>query len=341
MAAEEACPSPKPSYRPQEVATTFVEGYYLLLRDHPEELHKFYLDSSTVSRRVGSDGGAMTNFTTMEEIEKQVNTSLDCKEYEIVSFYAQIAPNKGVFVMVVGCLTTKDDKMRKFNQSFLLAPMEGIGYFVSNDILSFLDEQETITIDIKDVPKDCSEKDVPKDVPKKSFLSVVSALTENNDPFKAPPVKKSVRPTPQAANPERKSGLDGKKKARNVVENVKGERSVFVGNLAFDSNPEEVYEAFKSSFGAIKQNGVQIRTDKLNRCYAFIQFESSESAKSAVQASSIRIGNRKLNIEEKKRNASENHKSSQDQSINGNVSANGQTNSRGNRNSNRRNGPEN
>ncbi|XP_022743453.1 ras GTPase-activating protein-binding protein 2-like [Durio zibethinus] len=322
MAEAKACPLP--SFTPQEVAAAFVKQYYFLLRDSPGDLYKFYQDSSVVSR-VGSDG-AMTSFTTMDEIKKQVLSSLDCKEYDIFSCDSQFTANGGVFIVVVGCFTTKNDEMSKFNQSFLLAPMEGVnGYFVSNDILRFFDEQETKTIPTEDVPAafsastpddTASTNDAPEEVvPKKSFLSVVNALNENNAPFKAPPVKKSVGKAPQESNLDRKNGLEGKKNTTNV-ENVKG-TSIFVGNLAMDSKPEELYEAFKS-FGPIKRNGVQVRTDKQNRWFAFIQFESSGSAQSAIQASFIRIGNRKLNIEEKKRNDYENRKFSQE-SINGNA----------------------
>ncbi|XWS30136.1 hypothetical protein CRYUN_Cryun24cG0092100 [Craigia yunnanensis] len=180
--------------------------------------------------------------------------------------------------------------------------MEGVdGYFVSNDILRFLDEQETIIIPAEDVPTafstsaldDVSTNDVLEEVvSKKSFLSV------------------------------------------RKVETVKG-TSIFVGNLAMDSKPEELYEAFKS-FGPIKRKRVQIRTDKLNRCFAFIQFESSGSTQSAIQTSFIIIGNQKLNIQEKKRKDFENRKFSQE-SINGN----GPDNFKGGKNFTRRNGPAN
>ena len=341
MAEAKACPSP--SYTAQEVADAFMKQYYLLFRDSPGELEKFYKDSSMVSR-LGSDG-AMTSFTTMEEIEKHVLPSLDCKEYDILSCDAQFTANEEVFVVVIGCFTTKNDEMSKFNQSFLLTSMEGVnGYFVSNDILRFFDEQETITIPTEDdptafstsAPDDASTNDVPEEVVhKKSFLSVVNALKENNDPFKAPPVKKSVGRAPQESNLDRESGFEGMKNTRKV-ETVEG-TSIFVGNLAMDSKPEELYEAFKT-FGPIKRNGVQIRTDKLNRCFAFIQFESSGSAQRAIQASFIRIGNQKLNIQEKKRKDFDNRKFSQE-SIN--VNGNGPDNFRGGRNFTRRNGPAN
>ncbi|XP_022764235.1 uncharacterized protein LOC111309443 [Durio zibethinus] len=320
MAAAKSCPLP--SYTPQEVAAVFVDRYYFLLRDSPGELHKFYLDSSMVSR-LGPDG-AMISFTTMEEIRKHVLSSLDCKEYEILSSDAQLTANEGVFVVVIGCFTTKNNQMRNFNQSFLLTPMERANsYFVLNDIMRFLDEQETKVVHSEDVltavSTSTSDDEPTNDVPKKSFLSVVHALKENTAPFKAPPVRKSISRAPQESNFDEKSGSEEKKNTR-TVDNVEG-TSIFVGNLATDSKPEELYEAFKS-FGPIKRNGVQIRTDKQHRWYAFIQFESFCSAQSAIQASFIRIGDRRLNIKEKKRNDSGNSKFSRD-SLNGNGNGNG------------------
>ncbi|XP_022764406.1 ras GTPase-activating protein-binding protein 2-like [Durio zibethinus] len=338
MAAAKACPLP--SYTPQEVAAVFVDRYYFLLRDFPGELHKFYLDSSMVSR-LGPDG-VMISFTTMEEIRKHVLSSLDCKEYEILSSDAQFTANEGVFVVVIGCFTTKNDEIRKFNQSFVLTPMERVnGYFVSNDILRFLDKQESKVVHTESIPTavstSTSDDEPTNAVPKKSFLSVVPAQNENNAPFKAPPMRKSINTAPQESNFDRKSGLEEKKNTR-IVDNVEG-TSIFVGNLATDSKPEELYEAFKS-FGPIKRNGVQIRTDKEHRWYAFIQFESSCSAQIAIQASFIRIADRRLIIKEKKSNDSGNPKFSRD-SMNGNGNCNGQDNFRSGSNFTRHNGPAN
>ncbi|XP_022764407.1 CUGBP Elav-like family member 6 [Durio zibethinus] len=115
--------------------------------------------------------------------------------------------------------------------------------------------------------------------PKKSFLNVVNALNGNNAPFKAPPTRKSAPTTAKES---------------------KG-KSIFVGNLAMGVNVEELHLGFKK-FGPIKQNGIKTLSDHMkNRCFAFIEFESSSSAQSAIQAaSSITIGNRKVHIEEKK-----------------------------------------
>ncbi|KAE8684415.1 Detected protein of unknown function [Hibiscus syriacus] len=396
-------------------AAVFVDRYYLVLRDSPEEIHKFYNDSSMVSRPGPDD--IMATFTTIQHIKKHLLSSFGCKQFHIVSCDSQLAANQGVFVVVTGSFTTNNEQIIKFNQSFMLSPMETTvhDYFISNDILKFLDDKEWITPNVStsssttdlfleedfstsdvskagsslsshDIPavsssvqedtpaiyvEDVSSvvlsphQDVPtvedvsivvqsdvstlpvaddsttvsslaqhdepiKDVssivsnstqhdgptfcmedfpaiisnstcrvpidhiPKKSFSSVVQVLNENDAQFKPPPIRKSVR----VLQEPKKSGLEGENKNMNTG-NVKADgTSIFVGNLATGSKPEQLHEAFKR-FGPIKSNGVQIKLDRLYRSYAFVQFESSRSAKAAVQASFIKIGNRKLNIKEK------------------------------------------
>ncbi|OMO75837.1 hypothetical protein CCACVL1_16008 [Corchorus capsularis] len=278
-----------------EVAYVFVKTYYELLCVSPGEIHKFYKDSSTVTRP-GHDG-AMLSFTTMEEIKEHVASSMDCKGSEIHSFDSQYTSNNnGVVILVMGRLFMENDETRRFNQSFFLAPMENVyGYFVSNDVFRFLDEQETVIMRMGDVSTaissptqdDVSTKEA---LPKKTFLSVVNSLSENSDPFKEPPVK---------TESEKNGWWDRKRYTRHG--DFDNATTVFVGNVARDSKPEELYEVFKD-FGPIKNDGVHIRFDKQDRWFAFVRFESSTSAESAVKASPIRFGNRSLNVEEKKRN---------------------------------------
>ncbi|GMI90551.1 hypothetical protein HRI_002724400 [Hibiscus trionum] len=430
--------------KPQEVAAVFVEQYYLMLRDFPQQIYRFYDDSSMVSRSGPDD--VVINFTTIADIEKHLLSSLHCKQYRIVSCDSQWTFNQSLFVVVIGYFTTENDQVLKFNQSFVLAPIKTIyRYFISNDILKFIDEEERIptavsrsiqcdvsTLHIEDastvvsnlteddvstvyiepdvleedvpiallsstfciedvssvvsnlteddVSTVCIEPDVPsleEDVPvplssstlctegvlndvfrltqhnvpalhiedmstvvpattqtptivlsstehdeptfcmedfpaiasspaqhvttkfdhlsKKSFLSMVQNLNENNAPFKPLPARKPMK----VSSESKRSGREEKNQTVKV-ENIKSDgTTIFVGNLAVGSKPEQFYQAFKI-FGRIKPNGVQIKMDRLCRKYAFIQFESSSSAKAAIQASFIKIGDRKLNIEEKK-----------------------------------------
>uniref|UniRef100_A0A2P2KQV1 Uncharacterized protein MANES_06G083600 n=1 Tax=Rhizophora mucronata TaxID=61149 RepID=A0A2P2KQV1_RHIMU len=62
MAMQETAPAPGPSAK--VVGNAFVEQYYHILHQSPELVHRFYQDSSLLSRPK-SDGG-MTTVTTMQ-----------------------------------------------------------------------------------------------------------------------------------------------------------------------------------------------------------------------------------------------------------------------------------
>lgn len=121
------------------VGNMFVEQYYPILRHQPEELHKFYLDSSVLSRP--DVNGVMTSVTTMKAIDEKV-MSLDYKSYtvEIKTVDAQHSYKDGVIVLVTGCFIGKDNLRQKFTQSFFLAPQENGGYFVLNDVFRFVED---------------------------------------------------------------------------------------------------------------------------------------------------------------------------------------------------------
>nr|XP_043606283.1 nuclear transport factor 2-like [Erigeron canadensis] len=122
----------------QVVGNAFVEQYYHILHQSPELVHKFYQDSSILSRP--DTNGQMTSVTTMQAIDVKIQ-SLDYKNYkaEIKTADAQVSHLGGVIVLVTGSLIGKDNIERKFAQTFFLAPQEK-GYFVQNDVFRYVDE---------------------------------------------------------------------------------------------------------------------------------------------------------------------------------------------------------
>ncbi|XP_021297310.1 uncharacterized protein LOC110426432 [Herrania umbratica] len=290
---------------PEEGAKALVKSYYFHLCNFPEQVHKFYKGSSRLSRQ--GPNGVMNRCTTLEAIADHFSSYSNCKDCDLLSIDAQLSIGLGVHVVVIGCMTMDNDAntKRKFIQSFVLAPMNRPkGYFILTDVLRFLDEEEPLKTYIKrvDSTAEPNSDPLPADIvapsesvqevkdataaaaaPKKSFLTIVNTLNENNAPFKA--------------HPARKPGLGWKKNGRHV-DTDKG-KSVFVGNLAMGVKAEELHRAFRK-FGPIKPNGVKTRSGMHNRCYSFIEFESTSSAQSAIQASSITIGNQKAYIQEMK-----------------------------------------
>ncbi|KAM1081160.1 hypothetical protein ACFX2I_015641 [Malus domestica] len=137
---QEATPAPAPSA--QLVGNAFVEQYYHILHQSPELVHRFYQDSSSLSRM--DIKGNMTTVTTMEAIGEKIQ-SLNYGDYtaEIKTADSQESYEKGVIVLVTGCLTGKDNVGRKFAQTFFLAPQEK-GYYVLNDVFRYIEDNESL-----------------------------------------------------------------------------------------------------------------------------------------------------------------------------------------------------
>nr|GEX87678.1 putative G3BP-like protein isoform X1 [Tanacetum cinerariifolium] len=142
MAMQAASPAAAVLPSAQVVGNAFVEQYYHILHQSPELVHKFYQDSSILSRP--DTNCLMTSVTTMQAIDEKIQ-SLDYKNYkaEIKTADAQDSHQAGVIVLVTGSLTGKDNVKRKFAQTFFLAPQEK-GYFVQNDVFRYVDESDPL-----------------------------------------------------------------------------------------------------------------------------------------------------------------------------------------------------
>ncbi|CAN6862635.1 unnamed protein product [Brassica oleracea] len=150
MAQQEASTSPGA----EVVGRAFVEQYYHILHQSPGLVHRFYQDSSLLTRPDLT--GSVTTVTTMQAINDNI-MSLNYEDYtaEIDTADAQESYERGVIVLVTGRLTGKDNVRKKFSQTFFLAPQDK-GYFVLNDVFRFLEEKEVVTtqarsVTIKDV----------------------------------------------------------------------------------------------------------------------------------------------------------------------------------------------
>lgn len=73
--------------------------------------------------------------------------SLNYQDYtaEIKTADAQESYEKGVIVLVTGCLTGKDNIKKKFTQTFFLAPQDK-GYYVLNDVFRYIEENEIVQV---------------------------------------------------------------------------------------------------------------------------------------------------------------------------------------------------
>ncbi|KAF9688501.1 hypothetical protein SADUNF_Sadunf02G0203600 [Salix dunnii] len=130
-------PYPPPvTVKAVQVGSYFVGQYYQVLQQHPELVHHFYTDGSTINF---IDAHCTDSANTMLQIHALV-MSLNFSAIEIKTINSVKSWNGGVLVMVSGSVKTKDFVIgRKFVQTFFLAPQEK-GYFVLNDIFHFVDD---------------------------------------------------------------------------------------------------------------------------------------------------------------------------------------------------------
>jgi len=147
----------------------------------------------------------------------------------------------------------------------------------------------------------------------KPKVSYASILRLRNEGGPAPPtshvVPKATQAPPKVSavsvHPISSSSAPAAGDAHNTVdENAPPEaeadvHSVYIKNLPTNITPAEVEEEFVR-FGPIKPGGVNVRSQKLGVCYAFVEFENTSSAQSAIEASPVSIGGRPAYVEEKR-----------------------------------------
>jgi hypothetical protein len=85
-----------------------------------------------------------------------------------VSEDAVLSENGGVLILVTGSSTTADGVCQRFTQSFFLAPQEGGGYFVLNDILRVMPETPPVAINQESSGSSRNDGSVPDSEPREA-----------------------------------------------------------------------------------------------------------------------------------------------------------------------------
>jgi Ras GTPase-activating protein-binding protein 1 len=144
---------------PQQVGREFVRQYYTILHEAPEILHRFYSAGSTFVH-----GGIDRPCQHAEEpvigqleIDKKIKQLAfkDCHT-KIRQVDSQSTIGSGVVVQVTGELSNNGEPMRRFMQTFVLAPQTPKKFYVHNDIFRYQDE---VYQDLSDV--ECDEPQQP------------------------------------------------------------------------------------------------------------------------------------------------------------------------------------
>ncbi|KAJ8318431.1 hypothetical protein KUTeg_003522 [Tegillarca granosa] len=127
---------------PQCVGREFVRQYYTLLHEAPLHLHRFYShNSSFVHGGVEKPGEEQPPVMGQADIHKKIMSLnfRDCHA-KIRQVDSQATVGSAVVVQVTGELSNNGQPMRRFMQTFVLAPQSPKKYYVHNDIFRYQDE---------------------------------------------------------------------------------------------------------------------------------------------------------------------------------------------------------
>ncbi|XP_069486674.1 ras GTPase-activating protein-binding protein 2 isoform X1 [Ambystoma mexicanum] len=191
----------KPS--PLLVGREFVRQYYTLLNKAPDYLHRFYgRTSSYVHGGLDATGKPQEAVYGQAEIHKKV-MSLQFSEChtKIRHVDAHATLSDGVVVQVMGELSNSGQPMRKFMQTFVLAPEGSVPnkFYVHNDIFRYEDE---VFGDSEAELDEESEEEVEEE--QEEIHQSPDAMQENrNSPFYDPhPVSNGVEEPLEERIPE-------------------------------------------------------------------------------------------------------------------------------------------
>lgn len=127
---------------PQWVGREFVRQYYTIMHEAPKYLHRFYShNSSFVHGGVEKAGEEQQPVMGQVDIHQKILSLnfVDCRA-KIRQVDSQATVSNAVVVQVTGELSNDGQQMRRFMQTFVLAPQSPKKYYVHNDIFRYQDE---------------------------------------------------------------------------------------------------------------------------------------------------------------------------------------------------------
>ncbi|KAG9480398.1 hypothetical protein GDO78_012070 [Eleutherodactylus coqui] len=216
----------KPS--PLLVGREFVRQYYTLLNKAPDFLHRFYgRNSSYVHGGLDASGKPQEAVYGQAEIHKKV-MSLQFSECrtKIRHVDAHATLSDGVVVQVMGELSNNGQPMRKFMQTFVLAPEGSVPnkFYVHNDIFRYEDE---VFGDSEAEMDEESEEEVEEEQEERQPSPEPVQENTNNSYYDAHPVSNGVEesleetitePEPEAEPEGKNEEIKTEQEEKNIAE---------------------------------------------------------------------------------------------------------------------------
>lgn len=337
--APQLAPTPPKLLESNTVATQFVQQYYHVLSNWPENLHRFYTDASTLSHSVV--GTETVHIQTQRAIhEKVMSLGMKGAVPQILSVDSQTSLGGGVVVHTTGFLTLKGSKPRPFAQVFFLAQQE-TGYYVLNDMFCWLqkDEKKAEEPAAAALPDSVKEEEKRRNsaseiAPANTTVEVKSEKTADVPPgpqVEEEPTKDQVEPpsladidpdapmtyaqrlkmaaakraspsedAPSAAPPADEPVVSATARESLVQGDDVDSCSIFVRNLPQNVTEDLLLDVF-SKLGPVEggSRGVSLKNVQKGNPYAFIHFQSPQIA-ARVLGAKVEIEGKQLEIAEKK-----------------------------------------
>jgi len=159
---------------PQCVGREFVRQYYTMLNKAPIQMHRFYSESSSFVHG-GMGNGESVAVYGQQQIHARIMQLQyrDCHA-KIRQVDSHSTLSNGVVVQVSGELSNNGNPMRKFMQTFVLAPLAPKNYYVHNDIFMYQDE----VFSDEESPEDTNQTEIEQEPV--SQIKVEEPIVNNN-----------------------------------------------------------------------------------------------------------------------------------------------------------------
>lgn len=160
---ETAGNAPPPS--PLTVGKLFVKQYYQVLQTNTDQIHRFYQPTSLLSHAEGSDPTDPLGLENYEIAGRWGIIGSETKGFamEIGAIDAQTSINGSILLVVTGTVSSNPKEARKtFIHTFFLCLLPNTKrYYVANDVLRFLEKQESPTSAEEAAPAKEKEAEAP------------------------------------------------------------------------------------------------------------------------------------------------------------------------------------
>ncbi|KAF3796008.1 putative G3BP-like protein [Nymphaea thermarum] len=277
----------------------FTQSFFLAPQD------RGYYVLNDIFRYVEEVGHPVVNNGVANNVDEEVHEELPTRELEP-------APMQESHVVDQGALMSEEDH----NGEEVYNP--------SDDEEGSVVDEEPVVEEVVDEHNsgqqhltDSTSSSALEEAPKKSYASIVKVMKESSalspspasSPAKPLAPERQVVPTSSAA-----PVVETSVSSLSAVENSSVQEaeaadgnSIYIKGLPFNATPSQLEEEFRR-FGPIKSGGVQVRSNKQQGfCFGFVEFESSSSVQSAIEASPLTIGGRQAYVEEKRPSIARGH----------------------------------